>query len=232
MPDLKISELTPGNPAQTTDQIPINRSGSNFSITAGSIAGLNVSSAFLQLPSWLMSGDGSNYPYTTAPGLFSTGTGNLVQFWMIRVPNPVAVRTATFRYIGAGAGGVGGIAIYDSTGQTKLASFDNFAFSGGAGPKVIVNTGGGQIILAPNPALGIYIIGCAQSVSGASASTSGGYLTHGSSEVTDAWNANGTVRSGIAANSMVAGVLPASLGMLSLSASAPAATIPSICFEP
>jgi hypothetical protein len=40
MPDLKISQLTNGDPAQTNDQIPINRGGTNFSITAGSISAL------------------------------------------------------------------------------------------------------------------------------------------------------------------------------------------------
>lgn len=38
--DLKISQLNNGDPAQTADQIPINRAGVNFSITAGSIASL------------------------------------------------------------------------------------------------------------------------------------------------------------------------------------------------
>lgn len=40
MPDLKISQLNNGDPAQTNDQIPINRAGVNFSVTAGSIASL------------------------------------------------------------------------------------------------------------------------------------------------------------------------------------------------
>jgi hypothetical protein len=40
MPDLKISQLNNGDPAQTADQIPINRAGVNFSITAGSVASL------------------------------------------------------------------------------------------------------------------------------------------------------------------------------------------------
>lgn len=40
MPDLKISQLNNGDPAQTADQIPINRAGVNFSITAGSISSL------------------------------------------------------------------------------------------------------------------------------------------------------------------------------------------------
>jgi hypothetical protein len=45
MADLKISQLTDGNPAQTNDQIPINRAGVNFKITAGSIASLATGNA-------------------------------------------------------------------------------------------------------------------------------------------------------------------------------------------
>lgn len=182
---------------------------------------------FTTAPFWWMSGQGSNYPYTTAAGQFSTGTGNQVQFWMVQVPYAIKITTATFRYISAGAGGVGGMAWYDFTGQTKLISFDNFAFSGGAGPKVITATGGSVSL-----PLGAYLIACSQSATGTSANTSGGYLTHGSSDVTDAWNANGTIRSGVGTNAMVAGILPASLGTLTLTASAPASTLPSVCFEP
>jgi hypothetical protein len=40
MADTKISALTSGDPAQSTDEIPIARSGANFKITAGSIAAL------------------------------------------------------------------------------------------------------------------------------------------------------------------------------------------------
>lgn len=40
MADLKISQLNNGDPAQAADQIPINRAGTNFSITAGSVASL------------------------------------------------------------------------------------------------------------------------------------------------------------------------------------------------
>jgi hypothetical protein len=177
---------------------------------------------------WWMSGDGSNYSFTTTPGSFSTGTGNQTQFWMIRVPYTIKITTMTFRYIGAGAGGVGGVAWYDKTGQSKILSFDNFAFSGGAGPKVITNTGGGSVTISP----GRYIIACAQSATGASATTQGGYLTQGTSDVTNAWNANVTVRSGVGTNAMAAGILPSSLGTLTLSGSGPAASIPSLCFEP
>ena len=41
MANLKISQLTAGNPAAVGDQIPINRSGTNFSITADSVSTWN-----------------------------------------------------------------------------------------------------------------------------------------------------------------------------------------------
>ena len=40
MANTKISALTSGNPAQSGDLLPIDRSGVNYSITAGSIAAL------------------------------------------------------------------------------------------------------------------------------------------------------------------------------------------------
>lgn len=50
----KISQLTPGNPAQTGDLLPIDRSGTNYSLTAGSIAALattqNLFSLYASLP--------------------------------------------------------------------------------------------------------------------------------------------------------------------------------------
>lgn len=46
MANTKISALTSGNPAQSGDLLPIDRSGSNFSVTAGSIAALAVVSVF------------------------------------------------------------------------------------------------------------------------------------------------------------------------------------------
>ena len=41
MPDTKISALTAGDPALSTDAIPISRAGANFKLTAGSIAALS-----------------------------------------------------------------------------------------------------------------------------------------------------------------------------------------------
>src|SRR6266496_6349743 len=42
MANQKISELALGNPALSSDELPVNRSGANFSITAGSIAALTA----------------------------------------------------------------------------------------------------------------------------------------------------------------------------------------------
>lgn len=243
MPSLPISGLTAGNPAQSADIIPIDRSGTTMRVTAGSIAALNLGTGptgptgpagtsgvtfGAALPSWWMCCDGSNYTFDGSNGLFTAGTANLVKWWMIRVPYSIVITTMTFRFIGAGAGGVGGMAIYDSTGQTKLVSFDNFAFSGGAGPKTITNSLGGPSITLP---AGIYIVASAQSASGAGAATQGGYVTQGTSDNTNGWNANVTKRSGTAANPMVAGVLPTSLGALSLSVNLQT-SLPCCCFEP
>lgn len=38
MANQKISQLTDGSPAQSTDQIPINRAGANFRVNAGQFA--------------------------------------------------------------------------------------------------------------------------------------------------------------------------------------------------
>jgi hypothetical protein len=54
MADQKISELTDGDPAQSGDQIPVNRAGSNRRVTAGSIADLaagDIASAIAALSS-------------------------------------------------------------------------------------------------------------------------------------------------------------------------------------
>lgn len=187
-----------------------------------------ASAPFTAMPAWWMCCDGSNYPFDGSNGQFSAGTANLVKFWMIRVPYPISVKTMNFRYNAAGSGGVGGMAIYNATGTTKLVSFDNFAFSGGAGPKTITNSVGGAVaVTLPS---GLYLVASAQSIGPTSATTQGGYVTQGSSDNTNGWNI-GTARSGTAANAMVAGVLPASLGALSLSV-ALGTSLPCCSFEP
>jgi hypothetical protein len=74
MANTKISALTSGNPAQSSDLLPIDRGGSNFSITAGSIAGLagglNIATSETpSIPSPLYSP--SETPADTEPYIFS-----------------------------------------------------------------------------------------------------------------------------------------------------------------
>lgn len=63
MSNLKISQLPDGGSAQSTDQIPINRGGTNFRVNAGTIPSLvNFSDA--ETPDGSI--DGSNTSFTLA----------------------------------------------------------------------------------------------------------------------------------------------------------------------
>ena len=70
MPNLKISELPSGNPAVSTDQIPIARSGANYRITLGSMG-----SVMANLAAWqsvqtanFTATAGKGYPVNTTSG--------------------------------------------------------------------------------------------------------------------------------------------------------------------
>jgi hypothetical protein len=66
MANTKISALASGNPALTSDILPIDRAGANFSLTAGSIASLGISgSTFTSLPSAKI---GGTFAITTGTG--------------------------------------------------------------------------------------------------------------------------------------------------------------------
>lgn len=52
MGDQKISALTNGNPAQSGDLLPIDRSGANFAVSAGSIASLASPSVLSSFKNW------------------------------------------------------------------------------------------------------------------------------------------------------------------------------------
>jgi hypothetical protein len=60
MASLKISQMSSGNPAQSNDLLVIDRGGSNFSVTAASIAALGLSFvSFLKSHGWVFGGDQS-----------------------------------------------------------------------------------------------------------------------------------------------------------------------------
>ena len=88
MPNLKISELPSGNPAVSTDQIPIARSGANYQITLGSMG-----SAVTNLAAWqsvqtinFTAVAGNGYPVNTTSGQVtvtlpaSPTVGNVIAF--------------------------------------------------------------------------------------------------------------------------------------------------------
>ncbi len=212
MPNLPISGLTGGNPAQSSDLIPIARSGVTYNVTAGSIADLaGVTTLGLTQPSWWNSGDGSSYSsVTTATGLWGTGTANQVKVWLVRLPYAITVRRITLRTNGSLAASHSSLACYDVTGNTKLFAFENFATTSSG---VTFTT-----VLSPTVTLpaGMYYMACACDSTGTAPTTLGGFAATGTNEGVEPYNTQGTVRSGTAANAMGAsGVMPATLGALS-----------------
>jgi hypothetical protein len=213
MPNLKISELTAGNPAVSGDQIPINRGGTNFSVTAESIAALSTGPTLgTASPSWWGSGDGSPFVINpTGGGDFRAASNNQVKFWMIRVSYAISVSKLSLRINTLAAGSHFAFGVYNSTGSTKLFSWDNVDPTGGGNK----NTSFASVPMPP----GIYIVACGSTDASAATTTFGGYSTSGTNETVIAWNNNGTVRAGVAANGLSSGNMPSSLGTLSTSAS-------------
>lgn len=113
MPDLKISQLTAGDPAQGTDEIPAARAGANVRVTAQSIA--DLASA---VPSDFQPAIVTNYYYTTPDWYPAAGcsptVGQMVAypFWTSHAETWTrAVIVSTF----AAAGAVLRAGIYDSS---------------------------------------------------------------------------------------------------------------------
>lgn len=189
--------------------------------------------AFDAAPAWWGSFEGGPFPWQGWPGgsngQWGVGGGagaNVVKFCMVRLSTLIAVTKLTYYQLSTLAGSVSGFAYYDRTGQTKIFSWDNIPTgSGSAGTKTTVL---GQTYLLP---AGIYVVACANSMNGTSPTTLGGYGTSGTNEPVESWNTNGTVRTGVASNPMVAGVMPSALGALSISANI-SVSLPSITMEP
>lgn len=114
MANLRISQLTPGNPAQSGDVIPIERSDVNFSITAGSIAALAtavVSSVFGRTGAvTAQSGDYSVAQITgAAPAANPTFTGTAI------APTPSSLdnstKIATTAYVAGATGSMNTVSV-------------------------------------------------------------------------------------------------------------------------
>jgi hypothetical protein len=226
MPNLKISQLTAGNPAATGDQIPINRSGANYYITADSIAALATGATLgLTAPFWWMMWEGSNFSFSNSGnGQYGTNTANQVKVAMIRIPYQIKVKQMTTRILSSSASAVGGCGIYDSSGN-RLIHWDNYSLATG-GVTVTVQASG-SLTLQP----GLYY-GATACSDTSSAASLGGFGASGTNEGVQPWNTNGTTRVGYAANAMAAGVLPATLGALSPGGGGLNPGFPNILLEP
>ena len=62
----KISAMPNGNPAQSGDLIPVDRAGTNYAITAGSVSSMPTSSVTTAALNSVVYVDGSTYPMTNA----------------------------------------------------------------------------------------------------------------------------------------------------------------------
>jgi hypothetical protein len=208
MSNLKISQLTAGGPAQSTDVIPIERAGVNYSLTAAQIAALTSGGGGIVAPSYLGNWEGT--PYWLDPrgtGYFNSGVySNLVEVFMFRLDFPMSFNTLTIRTGSVGTPApTSGIAIYSTSGN-RLVHWDSIVLGGV--PTFQATPVGGASLLQP----GYYYwaFSCSTTVN---QETAGGLEHGGSGENVEAWNIS-VVRGGTAANAMVSGVLPATLGAL------------------
>ncbi len=229
MANTKISALVDGNPAQSADVLPIDRAGSNFSITAGSIASLaNVPVISTAGQGWFLGPGltGGNLANATAGALVISGNDvTAVQFILHEV---WTIRHVTYAAAVAGAGGSTiSIGIYSADKSTKLleAIFDGTNI---AAQSVSVN-----VTLQP----GVYYYAWSASTQ----TTLTGYTIPNFGVTTgQVWRSflnNVAVKWGLSSNtagsSPVPGTLPASLGTLTQSAGfTPGQNVPAAIFEP
>jgi hypothetical protein len=161
-------------------------------------------------PGWWLLFDGSSYAPTSSSGSFGTGTANQLKYTFIRVPYSITLKFATTRVNGTVAAKVAACGIYSVAGNL-LAAWDNISTASGAAVTTTI-TGGVAVTLQP----GIYIAACGHSDASTTATSLGGFATDGSNEGVMPWNTNGTKRTGTAANAISSGVMPATLGALSV----------------
>lgn len=127
MSNLKISQLTPGNPALGGDLLPIDRSGANFSVSAASLAALGTSS-FAQAGVggfWAAGKDMQilfGESFTSGP-IVCTLSGFQIIVWQFTTSAKWTISTASlFVTSGSGGGSSAAIGIYDSNLNLVLDS--------------------------------------------------------------------------------------------------------------
>ena len=90
----KISQLASGNPAQSSDLLPIARSGANYSITPGSIAILAQPNATDTGISGFFGGPAANCP-TLVVGQAAGWSATAGYFWVFYLPYAITISKAT-----------------------------------------------------------------------------------------------------------------------------------------
>lgn len=199
---LKISQLTSGNPAQAGDLIPIDRAGSNFSLTAGAIAAL-AGSGLTTVNGVGMLGPGFiNGAATTSDQNVLIGSNNQVHVYMFTPLLSITITKVKWHVSGGANGTKFAFGIYSADGNTKLLDTGAITVAGVPSDyaitvsSVTLNAGTTYFFaqtatgtLAQGPAIGL-----------------------GPNEIVQ-MNAS-TPRYAFAANSSAAGVLPATLGVL------------------
>jgi hypothetical protein len=155
-------------------------------------------------------GDWENTTYWEDPrgtGYFnSASTSNQVEVFMFRLDRPFSFNTLTIRTGAVGSPNpTASVGIYSSSGN-RLVHWDSIVLGGV--PTFQATPTGGAVLLQP----GYYYWAFSNSTT-VNQETAGGLEHGGSGENVEAWNID-TVRGGTAANAMVSGVLPATLGAL------------------
>lgn len=126
MANTKISALASGNPALSSDIIPIDRAGTNVSLTAGSIAALANPSIATAGQGYFIPG---GFPLTTAPSAQAISTAQQVRCTQFELDSSWTITKATLTIVGISAASTVTLGIYSADGNTKL--IDSGLFDGG-----------------------------------------------------------------------------------------------------
>lgn len=201
---LKVSQLTSGNPAQAGDLIPVDRAGSNFSLTAGAVAALASSATLNTVNGVGMIGPGFiNSAATTSDQQIAVSSANEVRVYMFTPIITITITKVKWRISGGANGTKFAFGIYSADGNTKL--LDTGAITLAGVPSNYSITVSSVTLNAGTP----YFF--AQTSS--SASFSQGPATDLGVNEVNQLNIS-TPRYGTAANVSSAGVLPATLGVI------------------
>jgi hypothetical protein len=202
MANTKISALSDGTPAQVGDLIPIDRMGSNFSVTAADVSALNIPTIaspgfFWANQVWFKDSTDNGSP--SLPG------ANVVQFAVFTLPFNITVAKIVAQVTTAGgAGSTANFGFYDANKNKILDS--------GA---IDTSTDGFKNITLGVPVYlpaGNYYY----AYSGNEITPTAKFPSYGgSTPLYDQMMNNNTPRWGQASNPTVSGVLPATLGTLS-----------------